>query len=110
LRDAGFEVIYLGLFQTAESIAKVAVDEDVDAVGLSILSGAHGTLFPDVVAMLRSVGLQDVIVFGGGVIPADDIPALAREGVARIFTPGARLAEICAWLGDTLDRREAEAS
>ena len=106
LRDAGFEVIYLGLFQTAASITRVAVDEDVDAVGLSILSGAHGTLFPDVIAALRDAEL-DVLVFGGGVIPADDIATLEAAGVARVFTPGASLAEIGRWLGTTLDERES---
>ena len=106
LRDAGFEVIYLGLFQTAASITRVAVDEDVDAVGLSILSGAHSTLFPDVIDALREAGLGDVMVFGGGVIPAEDITTLEAAGVARVFTPGASLAEIGRWLGDTLDERE----
>jgi methylmalonyl-CoA mutase, C-terminal domain len=106
LRDAGFEVIYLGLFQTAASITRVAIDEDADAVGLSILSGAHGTLFPDVIDALREAGLADVLVFGGGVIPADDIATLETAGVARVFTPGASLAEIGRWLGNTLDERE----
>jgi methylmalonyl-CoA mutase C-terminal domain/subunit len=106
LRDAGFEVIYLGLFQTPASITRVAVDEDVDAVGLSILSGAHSTLFPDVIGALRDAGLGDVMVFGGGVIPAEDIPALEAAGVARVFTPGSSLAEIGRWLGETLDERE----
>ncbi|MEO8693619.1 MAG: cobalamin B12-binding domain-containing protein [Acidimicrobiales bacterium] len=107
LRDAGFEVIYLGLFQTAQTITRVAVDEDVDAVGLSILSGAHGTLFPDVMAALREAGLDDVLVFGGGVIPAADVEALQADGVARVFTPGAGLADISQWLADTLDQRES---
>jgi methylmalonyl-CoA mutase C-terminal domain/subunit len=106
LRDAGFEVIYLGLFQTAASITAVAVDEDVDAVGLSILSGAHGTLFPDVIESLRAAGLGDVMVFGGGVIPAEDVAELEAAGVTRVFTPGSSLAEIGRWLGDTLDQRE----
>ena len=107
LRDAGFEVIYLGLFQTAQTITRVAVDEDVDAVGLSILSGAHRTLFPDVMAALRDSGLHDVLVFGGGVIPADDVATLEEAGVARVFTPGAGLGEISRWLGETLDERES---
>ena len=107
LRDSGFEVIYLGLFQTAQSITRVAVDEDVDAVGLSILSGAHGTLFPDVIAALSAAGLDDVLVFGGGVIPAADVEALEASGVARVFTPGAGLADISRWLADTLDQRES---
>src|SRR5258708_19897539 len=87
LRDSGFEVIYLGLFQTAQSITRVAVDEDVDAVGLSILSGAHGTLFPDVIVALRDAGLDDVLVFGGGVIPAADVESLQTRGRAPVFTP-----------------------
>jgi methylmalonyl-CoA mutase C-terminal domain/subunit len=107
LRDAGFEVIYMGLFQTAQTIMRVAVDEDVDAVGLSILSGAHNTLFPDVIAALREGGLHDVLVFGGGVIPADDVVTLHAAGVARVFTPGAGLGEISRWLADTLDERES---
>ena len=107
LRDAGFEVIYLGLFQTAQMITRVAVDEDVDAVGLSILSGAHRTLFPDVMAALRESGLHDVLVFGGGVIPADDVATLEEAGVARVFTPGAGLGEISRWLGEALDERES---
>jgi methylmalonyl-CoA mutase C-terminal domain/subunit len=107
LRDAGFEVIYMGLFQTAQTILRVAVDEDVDAVGLSILSGAHNTLFPDVIAALRDSGLHDVLVFGGGVIPADDVITLQAAGVARVFTPGAGLGEISRWLAETLDERES---
>jgi methylmalonyl-CoA mutase C-terminal domain/subunit len=107
LRDSGFEVIYLGLFQTAQSITRVAVDEDVDAVGLSILSGAHGTLFPDVIAALRHAGLDDVLVFGGGVIPADDVTTLQQSGVARVFTPGSGLGDISRWLAETLDERES---
>ena len=98
LRDAGFEVIYTGLRQTPEQIAETAIQEDADAVGLSIHSGAHMTLFPKVVALLREKGAEDVVVFGGGVIPKDDIAALAAQGVERIFTPGASTAEIVAWL------------
>jgi methylmalonyl-CoA mutase C-terminal domain/subunit len=109
LSDAGFEVVYLGLFQTPESIARAAVEEDVEAVGLSVLSGAHGTLFPEVVSALRAAGLDDVLVFGGGVIPADDVAALEAAGIARIFTPGAPLAEISRWLTETLDARELAA-
>jgi methylmalonyl-CoA mutase C-terminal domain/subunit len=106
LRDAGFEVIYLGLFQSVSSIASVARDEDVDAVGLSILSGAHNTWFPDVIAGLRAMGLDDVVVFGGGVIPPHDIETQTAAGVARLFTPGTELGEISRWLTAELDRRD----
>ena len=98
LRDAGFEVIYTGLHQTPEMIAETAVQEDVDAVGLSILSGAHLTLFPAVVDELRRRGGGDKVVFGGGIIPDEDIPALGKAGVAKIFTPGASTQEIVDWI------------
>ncbi|HSA34454.1 MAG TPA: cobalamin B12-binding domain-containing protein [bacterium] len=88
LRDAGMEVIYTGLRQTPESIANAAVQEDVDAVGLSILSGAHNTLLPKVVELLKAKGAGDILVFGGGVIPEDDIPGLKAQGIAAVFTPG----------------------
>jgi methylmalonyl-CoA mutase C-terminal domain/subunit len=109
LRDAGFEVIYTGLHQTPEQIAETALQEDVDAVGLSLLSGAHLTLFPRVIEELRSRGLDDVLIFGGGVIPAADVDSLKQMGVAEVFTPGSSLAGICRWLGETLDRREEAA-
>src|SRR6478752_5627359 len=92
LRDAGFEVIYTGLFQTPEQVAETALQEDADAVGLSVLSGAHMTLFPRVVEELRKRGLEDVLVFGGGIIPEPDIAKLEEAGVAAIFTPGASMA------------------
>ena len=98
LRDAGFEVIYTGLHQTPEMVAEAAIQEDVDAVGLSILSGAHLTLFPAVVEELRRRGGGDKTVFGGGIIPDEDIPALARAGVAKVFTPGASTQEIVDWI------------
>ncbi len=107
LRDAGFEVIYTGLFQTPAKIAEAALQEDADAVGLSVLSGAHMTLFPRVVEELRARGLDDVLVFGGGIIPDADIPALKELGVSGIFTPGASIDAITGWLADALDRREA---
>ena len=91
LRDGGFEVIYTGLFQTPEQIAATALQEDADAVGISLLSGAHMTLFPKVVELLAERGLDDVIVFGGGIIPEADIEALTEAGVARLFTPGTPL-------------------
>lgn len=94
LRDAGMEVIYTGLRQTPEMIANAAAEEDVDAVGLSILSGAHNTLLPRVVELLRSNGMGDVAVFAGGIIPDEDIPALKAAGVTAIFGPGTPLSEI----------------
>jgi methylmalonyl-CoA mutase C-terminal domain/subunit len=98
LRDAGVEVIYTGLHQTPEMIADAAVQEDVDAVGLSILSGAHMTLFPAVLTELRSRGGDDIVLFGGGIIPDDDRRALAEAGVAALFTPGASTQEIVDWV------------
>jgi methylmalonyl-CoA mutase C-terminal domain/subunit len=106
LRDAGFEVIYTGLHQTPEQIAETAMQEDADAVGLSLLSGAHLTLFPRVIEELDSRGLDDVLVFGGGVIPGPDIVVLKEEGVAEIFTPGTPLRDIAGWLENALDGRE----
>jgi methylmalonyl-CoA mutase C-terminal domain/subunit len=98
LRDAGFEVIYTGLHQTPEMIAEAAAQEDVDAIGLSILSGAHMTLFPAVLDLLKQKGIDDMVVFGGGIFPADDIAALKQQGVAAIFTPGATTQEIIDWV------------
>jgi methylmalonyl-CoA mutase, C-terminal domain len=98
LRDAGFEVIYTGLHQTPEMIAETAMQEDVDAIGLSILSGAHMTLFPALIDLLKQKGIADVAVFGGGIIPPDDIPELKRLGVAEIFTPGATTEAIVDWV------------
>ncbi len=98
LRDAGMEVIYTGLHQTPEQIAATVIQEDADAVGLSILSGAHMTLVPKIVAMLRDQGADDVLVTVGGTIPADDIPELKRLGVAEVFTPGASTDEIVEFL------------
>jgi methylmalonyl-CoA mutase C-terminal domain/subunit len=106
LRDAGMEVIYTGLHQTPEMIAAAAVQEDVDFVGLSILSGAHGTLFPAVLEQLRSRGAGDIVVFGGGIIPDEDIPALEQAGAARIFTPGAPLEAIVQWVRERAAARE----
>ncbi len=106
LRDAGFEVIYTGLHQTPEQIAETALQEDVDAVGLSLLSGAHLTLFPRVMEELRNRGLDDILVFGGGVMPASDITELKAAGVAAVFTPGSSLAGICEWLEHELDAKD----
>jgi methylmalonyl-CoA mutase, C-terminal domain len=109
LRDAGFEVIYTGLHQTPEQVVQAAVQEDADAVGLSLLSGAHLTLVPRVVAGLRDEGLDDVLVVVGGIIPEADIPALRDAGVDLVFTPGAPLPAIVEKLGEALDRREEAA-
>ncbi len=98
LRDAGMEVVYTGLHQTPEQIVETVVQEDADAVGLSVLSGAHMTLFTRLTELLRERGVDDVVVFGGGIIPDEDIPELAKLGVARIFTPGATTTEIVAWV------------
>ena len=106
LRDSGFEVIYTGLHQTPEQIAATVVQEDADAVGVSLLSGAHMTLFPRVLDLLGDQGAGDVLVFGGGIIPASDADALKAMGVAALFTPGASLSAITAWLEEALDARE----
>ena len=98
LRDAGMEVIYTGLHQTPDQIAAAAVQEDVDAVGLSCLSGAHMTLFPKVVELLREQGADDILVFGGGIIPDPDIPKLKDAGVTEIFTPGTTTTTIVDWV------------
>lgn len=94
LRDAGFEVIYTGLRQTPEQIAEAALQEDVNVVAMSILSGAHGHLFPKVVDLVRAEGMNDVLIIGGGVIPETDIPALKEAGVAAVFTPGTPTGEV----------------
>ncbi len=98
LADAGYEVVYTGLHQTPEMIAAAAVQEAVDAVGLSIMSGAHMTLFPAVIDALAARGAGDLVVFGGGIVPKDDLPKLAELGVAKIFTPGASTNEIVDWV------------
>ncbi|MDE2511623.1 MAG: cobalamin B12-binding domain-containing protein [Elusimicrobia bacterium] len=102
LRDAGFEVIYTGIRQTPDMIAAAAMQEDVDAVGLSLLSGAHLTLFPEVVKKLKKSGLKDVLVFGGGIIPDEDVPALKKAGVDRVFGPGTSLSAIVDYLKENL--------
>ena len=102
LRDAGVEVIYTGLHQTPEQIVETAIQEDADAVGLSVLSGAHMTLFAKVIELLRERGSEDIKVFGGGIIPEADMPELERLGVAKIFTPGAATTEIVSWVRSAL--------
>ncbi len=94
LRDAGMEVIYTGLHQTPEQIVNTAIQEDVDAIGLSVLSGAHNTLFRRVLELLREEGAQDIVVFGGGIIPSEDVPALKEAGVKALFGPGTPLDDI----------------
>jgi methylmalonyl-CoA mutase C-terminal domain/subunit len=98
LRDAGMEVVYTGLHQTPEQIVEAAIQEDADAVGLSVLSGAHMTLFAKVVDLLKARDASDIVVFGGGIIPDADIPALQAMGVATVFTPGATTQEIVGWV------------
>jgi methylmalonyl-CoA mutase, C-terminal domain len=102
LRDAGFEVVYTGLHQTPEQIVETAIQEDADAVGLSLHSGAHMTLFPRVVRLLKERDAGDILVFGGGIIPAEDIATLEAEGVEKIFTPGANTQDIAIWLRNRL--------
>src|SRR5215212_5605401 len=105
LRDAGFEVIYTGLHQTPEMIANAAVQEDVDGVGLSIMSGAHNTLFPAVIEALTAKGANDVVVFGGGIIPEGDLERLRAAGVKGVFTPGTTLESIIDWVKTNIIER-----
>ena len=107
LRDAGFEIIYTGLHQTPEMIVAAAIQEDVDAVGLSIMSGAHMTLFPAVVDLLKAQGASEVVVFGGGIIPQDDIPRLKSAGVAEVFLPGSSTQAIVDWIRQHIHPRKA---
>jgi methylmalonyl-CoA mutase C-terminal domain/subunit len=100
LRDAGCEVIYSGLHQTPEQIVETAIQEDVDGIGLSVLSGAHMTLFPRVAELLRERDADDIVVFGGGIIPDEDIPRLQDAGLSMIFTPGTPLSAITDWVDD----------
>ncbi len=98
LRDAGMEVVYTGLHQTPEQIVEAAIQEDADAIGLSVLSGAHMTLFAKVIALLKERDATDIVVFGGGIVPEADLPELQALGVAKIFTPGATTTEIVEWV------------
>ena len=107
LRDAGFEVIYTGLHQTPEQIAETAIQEDADAVGLSCHSGAHMTLFPRVIQLLKDQGAGDVLLFAGGIIPREDIPQLKKVGVQEIFTPGTPTTAIVDWLRENLGAKKA---
>ncbi|AFD24875.1 cobalamin B12-binding domain-containing protein [Deinococcus gobiensis] len=105
LRDAGMEVVYTGLRQTAEMIVNAALQEDVDAIGLSVLSGAHLHYFREVMELLREKGAQDIIVFGGGIIPDQDLPVLAELGVGRVFTPGASTEDAATYLREAVAQR-----
>jgi methylmalonyl-CoA mutase C-terminal domain/subunit len=109
LRDAGMEVIYTGLHQTPEMIVAAAVQEDVDAVGLSILSGAHMTIFPAVIELLKAQKAEDIKVFGGGIIPQDDVPRLQAKGVAAVFLPGSSTQTIIEWIRGNVPPRAAAA-
>lgn len=104
LRDAGFEVIYTGLHQTPEQVVAAAVQEDVDAIGLSLLSGAHMTLFPRILDLLRQEDAGDIVLFGGGTIPQDDTRTLKQMGVAELFTPGANTLDIVAWVQNNVGK------
>ncbi|MEW5807460.1 MAG: cobalamin B12-binding domain-containing protein [Acidobacteriota bacterium] len=106
LRDAGFEVIYTGLHQTPEMVVQTAIQEDVDAIGLSILSGAHNHLFPSVLQLLSERGADDIKLFGGGIIPKEDIPGLKEKGVLELFTPGASTREIIEWVKMNIQPRQ----
>jgi methylmalonyl-CoA mutase C-terminal domain/subunit len=110
LRDAGMEVIYTGLHQTCESIVEAAIQEDVDVIGLSILSGAHMTLFPKVLDLLKKRKAADIMVIGGGIIPADDMKKLEKRGVQKLFGPGTPTSEIVDWIEDTLPRKKKRKS
>ena len=106
LRDAGVEVIYTGLHQTPEMIVSAAAQEDVDGIGLSILSGAHNYLFPRIIKLLREKKMGDVVLFGGGIIPDDDIPKLVKKGVDRVFTPGTPIQEIVDYVNERIRPRK----
>ena len=105
-RDAGFEVIYTGLHQTPEQIVAAAVQEDVDAIGLSSLAGAHDYLFPKVIELLKEKRAEDITVFGGGIVPEEDMPALAQAGVKAIFTPGTPIEEAVKWVKENIRPRK----
>jgi methylmalonyl-CoA mutase C-terminal domain/subunit len=105
-RDAGFEVIYTGLHQTPEQIVAAAIQEDVDGVGLSILSGAHDYIFPEVIKLLKEKGAEDIVVFGGGIVPEDDISPLNQAGVKAIFTPGTPIEEAVNWVRENIKPRK----
>jgi methylmalonyl-CoA mutase C-terminal domain/subunit len=102
LRDAGHEIVYTGLHRTPEQVVETAIQEDVDAIGLSILSGAHLTLFPKVIELLRKRQAGDIVVFGGGIVPEEDIPALREAGVAEVFRPGTSTEDVIRWVNQNV--------
>jgi len=104
-RDAGFEVVYTGLHQSPEQIVAAAVQEDVDAIGLSSLAGAHDYLFPRIVELLKEKGAEDIAVFGGGIVPEEDIPALSRSGIKAVFSPGTPIEEAVRWVRENIKPR-----
>ena len=108
LRDAGMEVIYTGVHQTPEQVVETALQEDADAIGLSLLSGAHNYIFPRVSELMKQKGLDDVLLFGGGIIPEADVPGLQKVGVGRIFPPGASLEEIVRYLNEAVAKRRGQ--
>ena len=108
LRDAGFEVIYTGLRQTPEMIVEAAIQEDVDAIGMSVLSGAHMTLFPAVLKLLKEKEVEHILLFGGGIIPKEDVAKLSKMGVGKLFTPGAPTTEAIQYLKDEIPKRRKE--
>ena len=108
LRDAGMEVIYTGVHQTPEQVVETALQEDVDAIGISLLSGAHNYIFPRVSELMKDKGLDDVLLFGGGIIPEADVPGLQKVGVGRIFPPGASLEEIVRYLNEAVAKRRGQ--
>ncbi len=110
LRDAGMEVIYTGVHQTPEQVVETALQEDADAIGLSLLSGAHNYLFPRIAELMKGNGMDDVLLFGGGIIPEDDVPGLREHGVERIFPPGASLEEIVAYVREAVGRKRGVAT
>lgn len=110
LRDAGMEVIYTGLHQTPQSIVRSAIDEDVDAIGISILSGAHMTIFPKLIELLKSEKCEDILLFGGGIVPEDDISELKRLGVREIFTPGTSMQDVVKWIENNVPIRHLVSS
>ena len=108
LRDAGMEVIYTGVHQTPEQVVETALQEDADGIGLSLLSGAHNYLFPRIAELMKEKGMVDVVLFGGGIIPEEDVPNLKRYGVERIFPPGASLDEITAYVREAVAKRRGQ--
>ena len=105
LRDAGFEIVYTGLFQTPGQVAEAALQEDADAVGISLLSGAHNYIFPRVSELMKQKGMDDVLLFGGGIIPEADVPGLKKVGVERVFPPGASLEEIVRYVNEAVGKK-----